>query len=320
MKPQARVLAVSVSVSASVAAVLALTACSSNTSPVGDSSIDGSTVAFLMPYRAPTGDEQNDLPGFEKKMDELCPSCVVLDSYAGGDAFVQHQQLTEALIQGAKVIVLDPVDAKNAGGLVTMAKSQGVKVIAYDWPIPTARADFYVSYDNEKIGALLAASLVAHLDKTGKDPAKGGILEVNGSPTDAAAGLVTKGIHTGLASGAYKTVAEHDTPESAPAKAQDWVRDQLLRLGPKILGVVAADDGLGGGAIAAAAATASIAFLKGEQPTSGTTLFDTPSRLFAPEVITADNIKARIFDTGIATAAEVCTGAYQAPCATLGIS
>ncbi|TIL97094.1 MAG: ABC transporter substrate-binding protein, partial [Mesorhizobium sp.] len=44
---------------------------------------------------------------------------------------------------------------------------------------------------------------------------------------------------------------EYDTPEWAPPKAQQWAGGQITRFGPKILGVVAANDGTGGGAIAA---------------------------------------------------------------------
>ena len=80
---------------------------------------------------------------------------------------------------------------------------------------------------------------------------KGGVLEVNGSPTDAAAGLIKKGIHEGLQGSGYKTLAEYDTPDWAPPKAQQWVSGQITRFGSQIVGVVAANDGTGGGAIAA---------------------------------------------------------------------
>ncbi len=52
--------------------------------------------------------------------------------------------------------------------------------------------------------------------------ADAGVLQINGSPTDAAAGLIKDGIHDGLASGGYKTLAEFDTPDWAPPKAQQW--------------------------------------------------------------------------------------------------
>ena len=52
----------------------------------------------------------------------------------------------------ARFIVLDPVDSSAAASWVALAQGQGVKVIAYDRPIPTAKADYYVSFDNQAIG------------------------------------------------------------------------------------------------------------------------------------------------------------------------
>ena len=143
-----------------------------------------------MPDLASTRYEQYDPPLFKAKMAELCPDCEVLYHNADADAAQQQQQANSALAQGADVIVLDPVDSAAAATIVQTAQSQDVPVIAYDRPIPDTPADFYVSFDNEAIGASIAQSLVDHLDETG---AKGGILQVNGSPTDAAAGLIRTG-------------------------------------------------------------------------------------------------------------------------------
>ncbi len=352
------------------AASLALltSACSSNseTSSGGDGDSAGGasgTVAFLMPDQGSTRYEEHDRPGFEKRLGELCPDCTMLYNNADADAAKQQQQFNSALTQGAKVIVLDAVDTEAAASLVQSANSQGVKVIAYDRPIPSTPADFYVSYDNERIGALISESLVDHLEETGVSPSDGGLLEVNGSPTDAAAGLIKDGIHKGLESGDYKTLAEYDTPDWTPTKAQNWVSGQISRFGPQIKGVVAANDGTGGGAIAAfkaagmnpvppvtgndatdtglqlvisgdqyntiskpsevvagAAAEAAVAFMNGETPEGKTELFGTPSELFTPLVITQENIKAEIFDKGIAEASTICTEAYADDCEKLGIS
>ena len=209
------------------------------------------TVAFLMPDQASTRYEQHDFPGFKAEMSKLCPDCKVLYQNANGDVSQQQQQFNSVLSQGAKVIVLDPVDSTAAASLVLMAQSKGVKVIAYDRPVPSTPADYYVSFDNEGIGKAIAQSLVQHLKDSGVPTDKGGVLQVNGSPTDAAAGLIKNGIHAGLQGSGYKTLAEFDTPDWAPPKAQQWVSGQVTRFGAQIVGVVAANDGTGGGAIAA---------------------------------------------------------------------
>jgi len=213
--------------------------------------VSNATVAFLMPDQSSTRYEEHDAPGFMAEMKKLCPSCKVIYQNANGDASRQQQQFNSAVSQGAKAIVLDPVDSAAATSLVKQAQGQGIKVIAYDRPIPSTPADYYVSFNNEEIGRSIAKSLVDHLKATKVSASDTGLLEVNGSPTDAAAGLIKKGIHAGLAEGGYATLAEYDTPEWAPPKAQQWVAGQISRFGKKIVGVVAANDGTAGGAIAA---------------------------------------------------------------------
>jgi D-xylose transport system substrate-binding protein len=314
---------------------------------------EGATVAFLMPDQASTRYEQHDYPGFKAEMEKLCPSCTVIYQNANADVALQQQQFNSVIAQGAKVIVLDPVDSAAAAALVEIAQSQDVKVIAYDRPIPDKPADYYVSFDNEGIGKAIAQSLVDHLKAKGV-PDGAGVLQINGSPTDAAAGLIRDGIDSALDASPYKTLAEFDTP--------DWAPPKITRFGEEIKGIVAANDGTGGGAIAAlkaagvkemppvtgndatiaalqliisgdqyntiskpseivaaAAANVAVKLLKGETPEATHKLYETPSQLFVPAVVTAENIKAEIFDKGINKPEEVCTGEYVEGCRKLGI-
>jgi len=63
----------------------------------------------------------------------------------------------------------------------------------------------------EGIGKAIADSLVEHLKALKVDPANGGLLQINGSPTDAAAGLIKKGIHEGLDNSGYP-IDDKDMP------------------------------------------------------------------------------------------------------------
>jgi D-xylose transport system substrate-binding protein len=326
--------------------------------------IAGSTVAFLMPDQGSTRYEEHDHPGFVAEMKKLCDSCKVIYQNADADAAKQQQQFNSVIAQGAKVIVLDPVDSAAAASLVHNAQAQGVKIIAYDRPIPDAKADFYVSFDNEAIGKAIAQSLVDYLTKKGVS-ADGdvGVLQINGSPTDAAAGLIKKGVHEGLATGKYKTLAEFYTPNWQPTNAQQWAAGQVSRFGNKIVGVVAANDGTGGGAIAAlqaagvnpvppvtgndatiaalqliiagdqyntiskpseivagAAADAAVGLLTGKAPQAPTTLFNTPTQLFQPTLVTKDNVKAELFDKKIVAPGDICTATYAAACSAIGVT
>ena len=343
------------------ALALVVSACSSETGTGGGGGdASNAKIAFLMPDIASTRYELYDSPLFKAKMKELCPDCEVIYQNANADASRQQQQANSALAQGVKAIVIDPVDSTAAASIVNTARSQGVPIIAYDRPIPDTPADYYISFDNEKIGASIGKSLVDHLKQTG---AQGGILEVNGSPTDAAAGLIKKGIHSAIDDSGFQLLAEYDTPDWAPAKAQDWVSGQITRFGSQIVGVVAANDGTGGGAIAAfkaagvttvppvtgndfevaaaqrivaglqyntiskpikivaeAAAEVAYQFVKGEKPAGETTLFDTPSQLFEPTVVTLDNIAEVLSKSDQIKVSEVCTGEYQAACTQHGIA
>jgi D-xylose transport system substrate-binding protein len=342
------------------ALALVVSACSAETGSGSGGDASSAKIAFLMPDIASTRYELYDSPLFKAKMKELCPDCEVIYQNANADASRQQQQANSALAQGVKAIVIDPVDSTAAASIVNTARTQGVPIIAYDRPIPDTPADYYISFDNEKIGASIGKSLVDHLKQTG---AQGGILEVNGSPTDAAAGLIKKGVHSAIDDSGFQLLAEYDTPDWAPAKAQDWVSGQITRFGPQIVGVVAANDGTGGGAISAfkaagttpvppvtgndfevaaaqrivaglqyntiskpikivaeAAAEVAYQFVKGEKPAGKTTLFDTPSQLFEPTVVTLDNIADVLSKSDQIKASEVCTGEYEAACTQHGIA
>ena len=215
------------------------------------STVTNAKIAFLMPDEGSTRYEEHDRPGFIMEVKKLCPGCTVLYQNADADASRQQQQFNSVISQGVKAIVIDPVDSTSAASLVKQAQAQGIKVIAYDRPIPSTRADYYVSFNNEQIGKVIAQSLVQHLKATHVPTSAGGVIEVNGSPTDAAAGLIKKGVHEGLAGSGYRTLAEYDTPNWDPTKAQQWVGGQVSRFNKKILGVAAANDGTGGAAVAA---------------------------------------------------------------------
>ena len=85
-------------------------------------------IALLLPESKTARYESQDRPNFEKKAKELCPDCEIIYSNADQDAAKQQQQADAALTKGAKVLVLDPVDAASAGGIVARAKQKNVPV------------------------------------------------------------------------------------------------------------------------------------------------------------------------------------------------
>jgi D-xylose transport system substrate-binding protein len=207
-------------------------------------------IALLLPETKTARYEAADRPMFEAKVKALCSDCRIIYSNADQKVDLQQNQADAALTNGAKVMVLDPVDSASAASIVTKAKSQNVPVVSYDRLITNADVDYYISFDNEKVGQLQAESLVNKLKEDGKS--SGNIVMINGAPTDNNAKLFKQGAHSVLDNSGFKIGKEYDTPDWSPDKAQTEMDQAITALGKNgFVGVYAANDGTGGGAIAA---------------------------------------------------------------------
>jgi D-xylose transport system substrate-binding protein len=248
-----------VSVIAAAALTFGVAACGSDDNDDSGSSTAAATqsgtsakkIALLLPESKTARYESQDRPNFEKKLKELCSNCSIIYSNADQDAAKQQQQAEAALTQGADVLVLDPVDGASAGAIVTRAKQANVPVISYDRLIlNTPDLDYYISFDNEKVGVLQGTALVDKLKKDGKT--SGSLVMINGAPTDNNAKLFKQGAHSVIDDSGFKVAKEFDTPDWSPDKAQSEMEQAITALGKDgFVGVYAANDGTAGGAIAA---------------------------------------------------------------------
>ena len=232
-----------------VGAAVALTSCggggTTSTTGTGGAALK---IALLLPESKTARYETQDRPLFEAKVKALCPECQILYSNANQDATQQQSQAEAALANGAKVLVLDPVDFASAGAIVTKANAAKVPVISYDRLITNADLAYYVSFDNEKVGKLQGQALLAKLTADGN--AGKTIVMINGAPTDNNAKLFKAGAHSVL-DGKVKIGAEYDTPDWSPDKAQTEMDQAITKLGKAgFVGVYCANDGTAGGAIA----------------------------------------------------------------------
>ena len=226
---------------------------SSSSNGGGSSTSDnkGGTIALLLPETKTTRYETQDKPLFEAKVKALCPNCKILYQNANQDPAQQQQQAEAALTQGAKVLVLDAVDAASAGAIVQKAKAQNVPVISYDRLITNAPVNYYISFDNVRVGQLQGQALASKLKQDGK--ATGPIVMINGAPTDNNAKLFKQG-----ATGALE-LSEHQGAQvlrhawtGAPTRPRTRCSRPSRRVGDNgFNGVYAANDGTAGGAIAA---------------------------------------------------------------------
>ncbi len=169
---------------------------------------------------------------------------------AEGDKATQQQQAEQAITNGAKVLLLVNLDSGSGAAIAANAKSQGVKVIDYDRLTLKGDSDYYVSFDNEKVGQLQGQGLVDCLgDK------KAAVAVLNGSPTDNNATLFKKGydsvINPKFESGDWTEVADQSVPDWDNQKALTIFEQMLQKADNKVDGVLAANDGLGNAAISA---------------------------------------------------------------------
>ena len=79
---------------------------------------------------------------------------------ANGDAALQEQQAKDVLAEGAKALVVVPVDTEKAAAIVALAAEKKVPVISYDRLIRNADIALYVSFDNVKVGRMQAEYLL----------------------------------------------------------------------------------------------------------------------------------------------------------------
>ncbi len=227
----------------------ALGACGSDDDG-GGSGGDGAKVALLLPESKTTRYEEQDRPGFERRVEEICKDCEVIYSNADQDPAKQQQQAEAAITQGAQVLVLDAVDVKSAGAMVQRAKQSDVPVVAYGRLISDQPIDYYVSIDPFKVGQQQARVQLDALERAGVDKPR--VVMINGSPTDSNAKPYKDGARQVLEQGGATIVKSYDTPDWSPDKAQQEMEQSITALGQDGFDAVyVANDGMASGAIAA---------------------------------------------------------------------
>ena len=138
-------------VSTVVGAVLAggsVVACSSPPGPT--------LIAFLLGSNSSPRWTGSDEPAFRTRVEQTCSGCEYVTRNAAGDADLQRRQFDEVVAQGADVVVLNAVTSEVGEELVDRAGS--LPVVAYDRFV--AGADYFVSFDASAVGTLVARAVV----------------------------------------------------------------------------------------------------------------------------------------------------------------
>jgi len=84
---------------------------------------------------------------------------------ANGDPAKQLEQAKQLIDQKVNVLVILPVELGKGAEMVNLAKKASIGVISYDRLIQDANVDYYVSFDNVKVGQLQADYIKNRLQK-----------------------------------------------------------------------------------------------------------------------------------------------------------
>ena len=266
--------------------------------------------------------------------------------YANDDIPTQGQQIDQMLTQGADLLIVAAIDGTALSSQLQAAADQNVKVISYDRLIrETENVDFYVSFDNFKVGVAQGTALLTGL----------GVLNADGS-----AGTATGPFNVELFAGSLDDNNAGFFFDGAMSVLQPKIDD-----GTRVDGVLSPYDGLSRGIITALqnagygpnltstpsplpvvtgqdaeiasvkliadgtqfatifkdtrklaeqAVTSAESFLAGEEPEANDTeTYDNgvkvvPSFLLESDIVYADNIQSLLIDTEYWTEEQVASG------------
>ncbi|RMI33001.1 sugar ABC transporter substrate-binding protein [Nocardia stercoris] len=228
-------------------ALVAVSGCGSDSSSTNNAG-GSPTVGVILPETATSARWE----GFDRPMLQKAFAAQGFDAdieNAQGDV-QKFSSLADGMIaQRVKVLVIAAINSEVGAAVARKAHAAGIPTIDYDRLSLGGSSDYYVSFDNVKVGALQGTALATALhDKPGAQ-----VIEIEGAPTDNNATLFTQGQHQALQplydSGALKLVHSQPIDGWENQKGGQVFEQLLTGNGGKVDGVVAANDGLAGAVI-----------------------------------------------------------------------
>jgi D-xylose transport system substrate-binding protein len=212
-------------------------------------------VGVLLPETATSARwDGYDKPLLEKLIPQDLPGATVDYNNAQGSASTQMTQAQADLTKGDCILVVAASDSIQAAAIVSAAKAKSVPVIAYDRLIYSNDLNYYVSFDNTKVGELQGQYIADHYS-TYVSAGHDNLVMIDGAQTDNNALLFAKGAHNILdpliSSGKLKKVYEKYTPNWDNPTAQTEMQAALTANQNNIQIAYVANDGMAGTVIAA---------------------------------------------------------------------
>jgi D-xylose transport system substrate-binding protein len=190
-----------------------------------------------------------DQPALQKAFKGAGVSARVVNAL--GDPQKQKTQADQCIADGAKVLIIAPIDSGSAAAIEKAAAAKGVKSIDYDRQVEGGSAVLYASFNGHTVGVLQGTAIANAL----KSKHGAVVAELNGGQQDANSFLFKGGYDSVLGplykSGALKKGPDQFVPGWDNQKAGTIFEQMLIKTGNKIDGVDAANDGIANAVVVA---------------------------------------------------------------------
>ncbi len=200
-----------------------------------------------------------DEPAIQAALEEAGAEYISTD--AGSSPEQQLADVEQLIADGADALIILAQDGTAILPAVQSAIEQGIPVIAYDRLIEDPGA-FYLTFDNVEVGRMQARAILEAVPE-------GNYVFIKGNQADANADFLFGGqmeiLQESIDSGAIVNVGESYTDNWDPAIAQTNMEQFLTDNNNDVQAVVASNDGMAGGVVAALEAQG----LAGQVPVSG---------------------------------------------------
>ncbi|MGZ5382489.1 MAG: substrate-binding domain-containing protein [Acidimicrobiia bacterium] len=202
---------------------------------------------------------KSDEPAIKAALDAAGVEYISAD--AGSSTEQQIADVENLITQGANALIILAQDGTAILPAVQSALDQGIPVIAYDRLIEDPGA-LYITFDNVEVGRMQARAIFELVPE-------GNYVFIKGNQADANADFLHGGqleiLQAAIDSGAVVNVGESYTDNWDPGVAQTNMEQFLTQNNNEVDAVVASNDGMAGGVVAALAAQG----LDGIVPVSG---------------------------------------------------
>ena len=154
---------------------------------------------------------------------------------AGADAEEQISQIEYFISKQVDVIVVIARDCGVLSDVVQKAQNAGIPVISYDRMINNANTDFYISFDNRKVGEIMAQALIDAI------PQGGDIFMIQGSSSDNNVKMLKEGFDDTLEDTNLNVVYEANCDGWTAELAVGCVEEALEKY-PHVKGIMCGND------------------------------------------------------------------------------